>query len=182
MTQRHTKHGFTLLELMISVFIFAIVVMVVSGIFGRGIVAYRYADAIQKGLEEAQFAGAQIAKTLRTSSVVSSSPTTITVYDASQGKCVIYAIANDIITQRVASSTADPLNRCGGVSYSTATPMTSPTNGKITGKFAATPSVLSPARVGKVSMVFIVTAPNNSTSMSIQSSVSLRDYTKSGLL
>jgi hypothetical protein len=138
---------------------------------------------MQKGLEEAQFAMGQIAKVLRTSSVITSTNTTIEVFDASQGKCVKYAVVSGLITQQLATAKSDPLNRCGGVSYSVAIPMTTTDNGIITGGFSVVKSTYLPSkRVGKASMVFIITAQNNSLSVRIQSSVSLRDYKASGLL
>ena len=185
MKTNYSKKGFTLLELMISIFIFSVVVLVVGGIFGRGMVAYRYADNLQKGMEEAQFAMGKIAKVLRTSNVVASSGTSITVYDASQGKCIVFAIVDGAVTQRTASpiSSPSPFDRCNGVSYGSAVAMTSTKNGTITGLFDVIASTRTPTgRVGRVSILFVIKALNNNSSVRLQSSVSLRDYKASGLL
>lgn len=189
MKKYQTKQGFTLLELMISIFIFSVVVVVVATIFSRGMVAYQYANSVQKGLEEAQFTMGQIAKVLRTSSIILptgttiATGTTITVFDASQTKCVKYIISGGVVSQQKSLSiNMDPSDWCGGVSYGAVVPMTNLDNGKITGSFSAVKSTYAPPKVGRASMVFVITAPNGSSSVHIQSSVSLRDYKVSGLL
>ncbi len=183
MDYKKSKQGFTLLELMISIFIFSVVTVVVAGIFLRGVASYQYANSMQKGLEEAQFAMSQIAKVLRTSSVISSTATTITVFDNSQTKCIRYVITSGMITQQIGNVVnLNPNNWCGGVSYGAVIPMTTTDNGTITGVFDVISSVYAPPKVGKVSMVFLINVPNSNNSVRIQSSVSLRDYTASGLL
>lgn len=64
------RKGFTLVELMVSIFIFLIIMTAIVGIFARQIQAYRYARVSQGDLENAQFAMNYIAKTLRTATVL----------------------------------------------------------------------------------------------------------------
>ncbi|PJA87728.1 MAG: hypothetical protein CO140_02745, partial [Candidatus Moranbacteria bacterium CG_4_9_14_3_um_filter_40_7] len=60
--------GFTLIEMMIAIFIFSLMMIAVTEIFSSSFGGYGNARNIQKDLEDAQFVMGQIAKTLRTSS------------------------------------------------------------------------------------------------------------------
>lgn len=62
--------GFTLVEMMVSVFIFLLMMVAIVQIFAQQINAYRHAKEIQSDMENAQFAMNYIAKTLRTASVL----------------------------------------------------------------------------------------------------------------
>ncbi len=65
-----TKKGFTLIEMMISIFIFAIMMTSIAGIFARQISSYKQTRIMANDLENAQFALNYIAKTLRTASIL----------------------------------------------------------------------------------------------------------------
>ncbi|MFA5986221.1 MAG: prepilin-type N-terminal cleavage/methylation domain-containing protein [Parcubacteria group bacterium] len=67
---KNCKKGFTLIELMVSIFIFLIIMTAIVGIFARQIQAYRNARVSQNDLENAQFAMNYMAKTLRTATVL----------------------------------------------------------------------------------------------------------------
>lgn len=62
--------GFTLIEMMVSIFIFAIMMTAISGIFARQISSYKQTRLMAGDLENAQFALNYIAKTLRTASII----------------------------------------------------------------------------------------------------------------
>jgi len=62
--------GFTLIEMMVSIFIFAIMMTSIAGIFARQISSYKKTRIMANDLENAQFALNYIAKTLRTSSII----------------------------------------------------------------------------------------------------------------
>lgn len=64
------KKGFSLIELMISVFVFLLIMTTIVQIFATQINAYRHARSVQNDLENAQFAMNYISKTLRTASVL----------------------------------------------------------------------------------------------------------------
>jgi prepilin-type N-terminal cleavage/methylation domain-containing protein len=64
--------GFTLVEMMIAIFIFLLMMIAIVQIFAQQIVAYRHARSVQNDMENAQFAMNYIAKTLRTASVIGS--------------------------------------------------------------------------------------------------------------
>ncbi|MEA3323384.1 MAG: prepilin-type N-terminal cleavage/methylation domain-containing protein, partial [Patescibacteria group bacterium] len=64
------KKGFTLIEVIVSIFIFAIMMTSISGIFARQISSYKQTRIMANDLENAQFALNYVAKTLRTSSII----------------------------------------------------------------------------------------------------------------
>ncbi len=64
------RKGFTLIEMMISIFIFAIIMTSVASIFAKQVSVYKKARIIESDLENAQFALNYVSKTLRTSSVI----------------------------------------------------------------------------------------------------------------
>jgi len=64
------QKGFTLVEMMVSVFIFALIMASIAGIFGRQISSYKKTRIMANDLENAQFAINYISKTLRTSSII----------------------------------------------------------------------------------------------------------------
>lgn len=64
------KKGFSLIEMMISVFIFMLMMVAIVQIFAQQIQTYRHARSVQNDMENAQFAMNYIAKTLRTASVL----------------------------------------------------------------------------------------------------------------
>ncbi|MEN8252644.1 MAG: prepilin-type N-terminal cleavage/methylation domain-containing protein, partial [Patescibacteria group bacterium] len=70
--KKKRKKGFTLIEMMISIFIFALMMTAVAGIFARHIIAYKQTRLMANDLENAQFALNYLAKTLRTASIVGS--------------------------------------------------------------------------------------------------------------
>ena len=64
------KKGFTLIEMMVSIFIFALIMASIAGIFGRQISSYKQTRIMANDLENAQFAINYISKTLRTASII----------------------------------------------------------------------------------------------------------------
>ncbi len=64
------KKGFTLIEMMVSVFIFALMMTAIASVFASQIRAYKNAHTLQGDLENAQFALNYISKTLRTASLI----------------------------------------------------------------------------------------------------------------
>ncbi len=70
MNSTKTKKGFTLVEMMVSIFIFMIIMTAIVGVFARQINAQKKARVMQGDLENAQFALNYISKTLRTATIV----------------------------------------------------------------------------------------------------------------
>lgn len=103
------QKGFTLVELLVSIFVFMIIMSIVIEIFGKQVVVARNARVLQRNIEEASKAMNYLAKTLRTSTLpnennkgefkpsalAQNSQTkyvqTIYAYDYSQGTCFKFA-------------------------------------------------------------------------------------------
>ncbi len=79
--QNKTKKGFTLLEMIVSIFIFAIIMTSVASIFARQIASYKQARTMEGDLENAQFALNYISKTLRTASILGHGTSTGNITD-----------------------------------------------------------------------------------------------------
>ena len=179
--------GLSLLEVMVSMGIFSMMMVAVAGIFGSSIQSSRANRNIQHDLENAQFVMNDIAKQLRTSTVVNVNvdSNSLRFYDYSQGKCIQYgksSIANYI---EVASATTTRVSCVSGLGLGTATRVTT---GDVIPAFSVVTSSLdtvTPAssRVGKVTMAFLVREKATSTrNVLIQTTVSLRDYKESGVV
>ncbi|GBE17247.1 hypothetical protein BMS3Abin15_01086 [bacterium BMS3Abin15] len=193
------KKGFSLLELLVAIFIFSVVMVASTGIFGSSIKGYRNAKAIQKDMENAQDAMSVIAKTLRTSTVYEcfgvawgdcSTPPfqAIRIYDHSQNKCVMYGFrSSDNVLEAIKFSIAgtdDPAVECiNGANYGGSSAASDLVDtGNVTGQFDVIQSVVG--QIGKITVSMEV-APNPSTpekdKARIQTTVSLRDYDEAGL-
>jgi prepilin-type N-terminal cleavage/methylation domain-containing protein len=195
------QKGFTFIELMIAIFIFALMMMAVAGIFSSSIGGYQKARAVQKNLEDAQFIMNQIAKILRTSSVVDNTSTSsIVVFDYSQGKCFRYTF--DVNKIKFGKTDApdppvplaspspqrelfekNPITWCNSNKPNASTPMAAL---DVTGKFNAFPSYPGSGNngfLGRVTISMKVCSNVGCTSdkANIQTSVSLRDYYQAGI-
>ncbi len=192
-----------------AIFVFSVVMVASTVIFGSSIKGYRNARAIQKDLENAQNAMNIIAKTLRTSTVyqcssdglnwgvdcsVVSSIKAIRIFDYSQSKCVMYNFrsSNNVLEEIKFSITEsdNPAANCVvDASYGSGGSSSDLIDtGNVTGQFDVIQSSIPPASlipvVGKVTVSMEV-APDPSASekdkVRIQTSVSLRDYDEAGL-
>jgi len=114
-----SKKGFSLIELMVAMFVFSIVMTATTGFFSSSALSYRNAREIQRNLEDAQFAMNLMAKSLRTSKILSceGSPcSTVRVYDYSQDKCIEYSLKNNLIyIQKAPEGTTE--EECEGEGY-----------------------------------------------------------------
>lgn len=172
------QKGFSLVEVMVSMFIFVIIMLAASQIFTQAFAGHRYTRNLQKDIENAQFIMGILSKELRTSTIVSptginNGVSSIKFYDHSQQKCLSYRITGgrlEVASQNVASSAI-----CNGTSLTTYQTVST---GTITGSFDITSSQSTPRRVGKVTLGLRVQEGTHAAS--IQSTVSLRDYGADG--
>lgn len=180
-----SRRGFSLLEVLMAMFIFVIVAMIVSAVFGKTILAYKSTKTVQKNLESSQFAMNQMAKILRqseiditTSNNDASNPkgTWVDIYDKSQNLCVSYLL--DSGEKKLKYGYAAPVDPPGGLSgcswngvYENYSNMTS---GYVTGNFSSVAS--SSSQAGKITVSMKVCADAGCASAaSIQTTVSLRN-------
>ena len=92
--------GFSFVELIVAIVIFTLVMITMSSTYGKFFVAQKKTRAIQQNAEDARFAMELIAKSLRTSKVISCNGNSdcsaeaniykIETYDYSQKKCIVY--------------------------------------------------------------------------------------------
>lgn len=130
MKNTKTKKGFTLVEMLISVFIFVIVMTATVTVFVKQSSAHRYGRTVQKNLENAQFAFNFVAKTLRTSAVAAGSygganeftahqsTDEIYVYDFSQAACFHFYFVGDALRYQkvpLVISGSGEVEQCGQV-------------------------------------------------------------------
>lgn len=180
---RKTKKGFSLLEVMIVVFIFALMMTAVTAYFAKMAVVNQNTKRLQRNLEDAQLAFNLIGKTLRTAVIVvpaaaSTNAQTIRLYDYSQGTCIEYAFSGNTITTKSASGPSNASDDekvwCQGALLGTAASIVQIADGAtVSGKFMVTPSTNTVA--GRVTMAARVSRGANLSS-SIQTTVSLRNF------
>lgn len=189
-----SKKGFTLVEVLVAMFIFTIAMVAISEIFVSFIKSYRTARVMQKDLQDAQQASNYISKTLRTSTVMSGDDKgkIIVIYDYSQGKCIEYSFAEDGLFMKIASPDPDEAEKepVGDKACEKSIFLSSESakliDGEVIeeGKFVRSISsayegeeISNDARVGIVT-VLISLKTGHGAPLNIQTSASLRDYEK----
>ncbi len=171
------RKGFSLIEVLVSLFIFGIVMIAIAQIFTQAFAGHRYAKNLQRDVENAQYLAGILSKELRTSTIVDPNDaqegvSSLQFYDHSQGLCIQYRIHNDSL--EVAKENSSGPSACNGTTLSN---FTTASSGTITGSFDVIPSDASPRTVGRVTLVLrIQEGIQGSHSAVIQSTVSLRDY------
>ncbi len=176
------QRGFTLIEALVSVAIFAIVIVAVAEIFGRSVQSYGYARAAQQAAEDASFAINRMAKSLRTSTIRYHNASVIVLYDYSRQMCVRYAIMSARVTESARSM--DDVLSCNRTSLN-GYPVIELTSLPTEGRFVVVPSAYGDSGNGVVGIATVVletAAPSHDVTARVQASVSLRDYDVSGLM
>jgi prepilin-type N-terminal cleavage/methylation domain-containing protein len=184
------KKGFSLVEVMVAVFIFVSVMLSVVGVFSKFMAGYKNARSVQRNLEDAQAAMNLIAKSIRTSAVESTTTAQpaasyIEIFDYSQTiKCIKYKFSANVIEVTYANGVLDEAS-CNDAAFGgyNANPLT---NKDIAdARFAITPtcdgvSGCGAKAVGKVTISMLVCAnancaASNAGKMALQTTVSLRN-------
>lgn len=187
---RHTSaKGFTLIEVLVSLFVFVIIMTAVTNTFTSGFSSYKNTKIAQKNVEDAQFALNLMAKELRTSTVVSSGSTVpqpvITFYDYSQSLCVRYRIdaSHNLQRGKISVAASDISSDCTTAIPDSSFGMQNMNAGNINyGRFRITPSVTGATpRFGKVTVTLDINQNGTTQHAYIQTTVSLRDYGFVGL-
>jgi prepilin-type N-terminal cleavage/methylation domain-containing protein len=181
------KKGFTLTEVMVSIFVFSVAMVGVSGVLANFVKTSRSTRNLQIGVENAQKAINSITKTARTSNVVAADANgkRIRVLDFSQPdndkSCIEYQFDDGTKSLKYGTINVPAGNdgarilQCQGA----ATPaMTKLLENDLTGRFTTIKS--SPGTVGRVTILIEIN--QNNVSIPIESTVSLRDYAQSAPL
>lgn len=179
--------GFTLLEVLVSLFVFSLTLIATTEIFTSAYSGYRMTRNVQNDLENAQFAINSMAKALRSSSVVApSSPdldsSFVQFYDHSQGKCFHYRVSGGAL-QTASRDASSGVSECTSMSFTSSSSFTTVSTGTVTGSFRVTPSADiggPPTQVGRVT-VSLAVAADATHSARVQTSISLRDFGNIGL-
>lgn len=185
--------GFTLLEMLLSMFVFALMMMAVTGIFASGFSSYRNARESQRALEQAQQAIDTMGKYLKTSSIAgntyqSAGSATLLFFDYSQGKCFLYQVNGNVL--QMASTNTLTRAQCDNYTANGGADFVSLTTGSIANAkpfayaMSKDPVVANntPNRIGEVTVTLDVRSAATATIPNvIQTTLSLRDYTESGV-
>ncbi|PIR73857.1 MAG: hypothetical protein COU40_00270 [Candidatus Moranbacteria bacterium CG10_big_fil_rev_8_21_14_0_10_35_21] len=175
--------GFTLVEVLVSMFVFSLVMMSMVGIFGQSTASFKSGKNIQANLEEAQFALNKMAKTIRTSSVFGNdgiqNNLKIFNYSLTDSNCIRYFSMNDKLM--VNSNTQADRASCESVDFinSDADALiegyVSNINFKVVNSLDK--SKVDGPKAGRVTMTLkICESSDEKKCANIQSSVSLKDY------
>lgn len=173
-----TRKGFSLVELLITLFIFGILMIGIADVFTQTFSGYRYAKNLQRDVESMQFITNAISKEIRAATIVSPTSSTgnaqsVQFYQHAQGTCVQYRINGRAL--EVARENSVSVAACRGANLGNFVTLST---GDISGGFDVIPSDDSPRRVGRVTMAFRIQQETHSAV--IQSTVSLSDYGADG--
>lgn len=184
------SNGFSLLEVVLAVFIFSVIAVGITTYFAKTTLANQNAKRLQQNLEDTRFAMNRIAKVLRTSVAINPNATTgaagtsvqtIRIYDYSQSSCIEYAFSSGGMNERVATLPVGTVNEkawcAGNPPFSVWNALVSASgNLAFEGRFFVVSSEdTSPnERAGRVVMNARIRRGNNESTM--QTTVSLRNY------
>lgn len=185
--KRATKKGFTLIEMLVSTFIFVIIMSAIIVIFSRQTASFSYVQDQQRNIENAQFGMNFMTRILRTSSIaeIRNAGKTLYVYDFSSAEaCYRFDMQGGALSVSNIAAIGESLDSCADDGrYTSEYDLTT---GFVDGSFVVrktqrddpdTDSVYE-MQVGLITMNLIVNASPTATSREtvIQTSVSLFDY------
>jgi len=172
------RRGFSLIETLVAVFVFSLVVTLISGALSSFLKNYADVKKSQRYLEDAQYAMNILAKTLRSSSLVGGNTTTfpLDVFDYSQAtsNCIRYSYDGTNKKIQVKAFTAADLASCttAALTANAATPTDFINNVAQAPAISAIASL--PPVFGKITLALKIQATGDGSSVPIQMSVSLR--------
>lgn len=181
MNHKKTKRikGFTLIEVLVSLFVFTLAMTMISGTFASFFKTFRVVRAQQKALEQSNEAMNIMTKVIRTSTVVnmatSGDTQQLKVYDHSQSTsaCIVYSYVSGALKMGVGASTS--INDCKNeIVTPTSTLVENMGSGGYVNFRVLLPTASSAGRVTISSLVDV----QDAGLMAVQSTVSLRNWTK----
>lgn len=170
------RPGFSLVEMIVAIFIFSLIMTVVTSVFVQVFNARKKSKEIQMNIEDARYAMELMAKTLRMSSVKNYGNDFIVIYDYSQGKCIRYYRDSDSKLKMIAA----PEEEASACNDPNGTPQTmmNAELGNLLLDIVETDGATANT-MGKVTIAMTICAGGVSsceTMETIQTTVSLRDY------
>ncbi|MEI7621618.1 MAG: prepilin-type N-terminal cleavage/methylation domain-containing protein [Candidatus Moraniibacteriota bacterium] len=176
------KKGFTLIETLISVFLFSFLMVMIAGSFTSFLKTYVQEKKMQNNIEQANFAMNLMAKTLRTSDVVYDATNSIlNVYDFSQEKCLRYRINGTASNKKLTlenSKTigAKSIDECDWANMQAPQDLTLLNNGSFKSVRSTLATDASPS-FGYVLINLSIQEPGQTGKpLALQTAVSLRNY------
>jgi Tfp pilus assembly protein PilW len=171
---KRKKKGISLLEVMVSIFIFTLVMTMVSGIFFSFFNAFRFARAEEKAFEDASYAVNFMAKSLRMGKFEKDDIPDfqrIIIWDYAQNKCYYFGFTPDQLEGSEIAAADE--TACASQDFPAPGAGSAFAVSGITGKFMNTRNTL-----GNVSLITIVVKSNKGGGTKgalMQTSVSLRN-------
>lgn len=172
--RKKDKHlGFSLVELLVAVFIFSLVFTASVSVFLSVFRSQNNIKVIQQGIENSRTAIELMAKNIRMGAIDSATSDNIYFYNYSQKKCINYTLANNKIKYREASVSRISQPNCLTAGFSPLQDLVSVDNIESL-KFNAIKSDYGDTNpsIGRVTIVIEVSGSNEP----IQTTISLRDY------
>lgn len=172
--------GFTLVELIVSVGIFALMAVSLTAAFTSGFSTFGNSREIQRNVEAAQYSMNALAKYLRTSTILEATSSRIRFYDYSSKRCFEYRFDSGAMQARWAGieTVTDIETDCTASVLGAWQDVTSSGSSYVTGRFyAVSSSSGSPKSMGRATITISVKkSATSDLGSDIQTSVSLRDY------
>lgn len=173
------RRGFSLLEVIIAIFIFSLIMVASVSVFVSAFHARIAARKSQKGLEEARTAMETIAKNIRMSTKVVNygGTNTIRMFNLSQGKCIAYAEDSGVLKGDIYDP--DPSHPVGDALYPVCDDPGTLDNILLSSEadvtFMVTPTITAGSQVVGRATVLIKLTTGTITDH-IQTTTSFRDY------
>lgn len=171
------------MEVMLSMFIFVMIVLILVSVFSKVFVARKSARKTQKNMEEARAGIETIAKNIRMSSktaVLGAGSSGISMFNNTQQICIEYNFNGGSLESRTCKPTnmTDPQcgnANCNGGTYESDWSIMIADG--ISGKFSVTPTsaVSGSERIGRATIQVNIDSGGGST-QSMETTVSFRDY------
>jgi len=165
--------GFSLIEMLISVFIFTIVITVVTFAFSKAFFSSQKTRVVQRNMENGRIAMETMAKNIRMSRKLTATSSTIKMYNNSQAKCIAYVFSGSKLQSVIydaGGSTSDPT--CADPNMSNAIDLVS---ANANGSFEVTETkTTDPKKIGKATI--LVNIGTGADTQHIQTTVSFRDF------
>ena len=178
-----SRKGFSLLEMIVAIFIFSLVMTTVTTIFVKIFNARKKTKEIQINIEDARASMELMAKSLRMSNVKSgdaASADNIVVYDYSQNKCIKYYKDSSNKLRMISETMSDDTNCTASYSIpGTAQTMMNGVLNNLSLNVEESVKTAGSKKVGKVTIAMTICADTTipcKTQETIQTTVSLRDY------
>lgn len=108
-----TKKGFSLIEILVAVFIFTLTMVLLTGTFSGFLKNYATEKRLQRDIENAQHSINIMAKSIRESAVVSTASFPLNTYNYAEDKCVQYRFnSNKIQLGTIVPTTSGDPSSC----------------------------------------------------------------------